>query len=364
MRAQTFSTLQYLTHNWRQSKRAYYTIAALLVAAMALTIVSWLRICSEACADSHSYRLFGLTFEDVGMVFFPIMLLMHLLSRRLPLLGTLAAWALAATLGAEAMFIYLQKYIIGHWCPVCLLIATTLLLGAAIYFYGYYVNFKNILIRREKELVMINVTKGCVGMIAMAVGFVLAFTGIAKHSELQAEENSVVAQIAFGKANSQIEVYVFTDWECPACRSLEGVFEAMAPAIMQRARLTFVDDPVHAASLNFTPYNLSFMIYNKANYFALRNALSNLSETTKAPTQEQVAALAAKQGVKFTQLSYADVAMGTKYYDQLVDQYKVEGTPTVVVVNSATKKSQKLEGTSEISQANVLKAIDTLSTSR
>ena len=53
--------------------------------------------------------------------------------------------------------------------------------------------------------------------------------------------------------------------------------------------------------------------------------------------------------------------MGSKYFDHLVRHYDVEGTPTVVVANKINKKSKKLEGSTEITQANILKAIADLS---
>ena len=130
---------------------------------------------------------------------------------------------------------------------------------------------------------------------------------------------------------------------------------------MQAAKLIFVDDPVHPETLNFTPYNVSFMINNKEHYFKLRHALTNLSENTKAPTDEQIKAIADKIGITYKQLSYSDVALANKYYTHLIKQLDVEGTPTVVVVNKETQKGKKLPGASKITEENILKTIQSLS---
>ncbi len=345
-----------------QGKLGYYLTTAALFAAFILSIVSWLRLCSQACLESHNYRLYGFTFEEVGLLFFPVLLVTHLFSRRFAVLHHLLGLMLCGALGAELMFIYLQKYVIGAWCPLCLSIAAALAVAGFTYFYVYISNFKMLLQQRDRGI-MSHIFKGFTGTFALAAGFIIAFGGISKPDELRAEQETVKQQMAFGNLNSAIEVYVFTDWECPACRSLEPMLEKMAPAVMQKARLTFVDDPVHAATLNFTPYNLSFMINNKANYFSLRQGLTELARQTKTPKDAQIEALAKARGQKFTELNYGDVSVGSKYFDHLIRHYDVEGTPTVVVANKTNKKSKKLEGSTEITQTNVLKAIADLSIS-
>lgn len=340
--------------------RFWIAAAAMLFACM-LTILSYLQLCSQACAEGHSYRFFGMTFEFVGLTMFPVATVVHLLSWRFPLLRVLTGWMLCAMLGGEVMMVYIQKYRIGSWCPVCLSIAASLTIAAISLLVGYYKEFKFSLEHPDRGPIMTNVYKGLTGIVFFVVGFLIAFAGIAKQNKLQAAENTVRENISFGKTNSNIEVFVFTDWACPACRSIEGRLEDLAPRVMEVARLTFVDDPIHPETMNFTPYNVSFMINNKAKYFDLRNALSTLSENTKEPTDEQIHAIAAKYGVKYKQLNYADVALANKYFSALVKDMKVDGTPTVVVLNKTTQQGKKLPGVSKITEENILKAINTLS---
>ena len=347
-------------HRFLHSSSVYYIAAAALTATILLCIISWMRLCSQACAEGHQYRLYGFTFETVGLISFPFMLLSHILSRWYPILVNVTAWMLCACLGAELMFLYVQKYMIGSWCPVCLLIAASILCAATAYLYEFCNHCKQSFQREDRGQIMLNFYKGLSAIILFAAGFIIAFSGIGKFNALHAAEDSIKDKVYFGNPNSPVEVYIFTDWACPACHSLEKSFEAMAPNIMKRAKLVFVDDPVHPETLNFAPYNLSFMINNKQQYLALRSALTALSEETKSPTEEQVQALANKLGATYTQLNYADVALGSKYFNHLVDKLEVEGTPTVVIVSKSQKKGKKLAGTGEISEENILKAINAL----
>lgn len=353
-----FTSARSSTASLKQADILFYLSTIAIVAGFILSIISWLRICSQTCTEGHNYRLYGLTFETVGFIFFPLLTLVHLLSRKFPALTLLVGWALCASLGSEIMFIYVQKYKIGSWCPVCLSIAGCLAIAGVLHFYEYYINFKNSLEREDRGEIMNSIYRGLSGISLFVVGFVLAFNGISKYSQLQAMESDIKDSIAFGNLSSPIEVYVFTDWACGGCRAVEPHLEAMAPKIMKKARLTFVDQEVHPVTLNFIPYNLSFMINNKANYFQLRHALTRLSTQTKEPTDQQVEEIAAKFGVKYKQLNYADVQVGTKYFERLVKQLNVEGTPTMIIVSRDNKKGKKLEGTEEINEANVMKAID------
>lgn len=343
--------------SFRSTNWLFYLSTVAIIAGFALSIISWLNLCSSICVESHNYLIYGFAFETIGFTFFPILTAIHLLSRKFSSLATLAGWSICGALGSEIMFIYVQKYKIGSWCPVCLSIAATLIIAGMIYFYGYYIHFKQSLEKENKEEIMNAVYKGFSGICFFIIGFVFAFGGIAKYNKLQAMESDIKNRIAFGNPNSSIEVYVFTDWACGGCRAIEPILEALAPKIMKKAKLMFIDQEVHPVTLNYIPYNLSFMINNKPKYFELRRALTKLALQTKEPTDAQVEALAKSLGTQYKQLNYADVQMGTKYFERLVEQLNVEGTPSIVIISKNNKKGKKLEGAEEITEANIMKAI-------
>lgn len=336
----------------------FITLAAMIIAT-GLAYVSWLGICTEECAKSHSYRLYGFTFEFIGMVYFPALAIAHILSKRYPIFQTLASAMICAGIGAEILFIYVQKYLIGTWCPICLSIAAVLVVAGLSYFTEFI--YEIVKKRKNKGFLMSCLFRGSLNTFAIAAGFFLAFAGLAHHNELKAEEDAVKMNIAFGNPNSPIDVYIFTDWLCPGCESLEPTFEKTIPVIMPKSHIVFVDDPVHEATLNYTPYNLSFMVNNKAQYFPLRRAMHALANEKKEPTDKDIAAMAAKYGVQLRELNYGTVAMATKYFNHLIKKFNIEGTPTVIVYNRDTKQSKKLEGRPQIDQEKIVEAITALS---
>jgi len=97
-----------------------------VVAGLILSIISWLKLCSEACLATHSWRFCGCEFENIGITFFPILTVIYLLGWKNPLAYLVAGWMVAGALGSEVMFIFVQKYKIGHWCPICLSIAASM----------------------------------------------------------------------------------------------------------------------------------------------------------------------------------------------------------------------------------------------
>ena len=148
----------------KQSLIPYWIAAAALFCAYALTIFSWMELCSETCAEGHTYRFFGMTFETIGLMLFPLVAAAHLLSRKFSSLTLLTGWTLSAMLGAEVVFIYVQKYKIGSFCPVCLSIAAALFVAALAYLYGYYKDFKLSLENTDRGLIMVNFYKGLTGI--------------------------------------------------------------------------------------------------------------------------------------------------------------------------------------------------------
>lgn len=332
-----------------------------IITGFILSIISSTNLCTQACAAAHSYRLFGLRIENIGLVFFPFLLLLHIGSIFKSFFSFVAGLMLAGALGAEIIFIQTQKVLIGHWCPLCLSISATIGLVSLTYFLGYVQNLKLYVNESRRNEIMLNLRKGFTTVAAVMLGFTLTFFGLAKMDELNAAENSIKDSVAFGNMKSPIDAYFFSDWQCPACRQVEPKLKELMPIITKKTRLTFVDFTIHPASLNFTPYNLSFMIHNKGKYLELRDALTTLSIETETPTDEQVERIANKFNIHYKQLNYSDVALSLKYFKTLGKEFDIDSTPTLVLVNESTKKGKKLYGAAEITAENINEAIDKLS---
>lgn len=326
-------------------KRLYVAGLALFGLGLILTVVSWLRLCSDACEEVHFYRFYGMLFEPLGMVFFLVGGFFHWMSQKSKWYGYAASLMVAGAIGAELNLIRVQKFVIGHWCPVCLSIATVIFLIGAVYV-ALFILTKGF-----------NMKKGITTCLFLLMGFAVAYVGVFKPEQSFADGIEGGAEDpAFGNKKSSIEVYVVTDWFCPACNRLEPTLERILPSVMKKARVYFVDYAIHPETMNYVPYNLSFMLKNKKEYFRIRQVLHELAEKTKAPTEEQVEQAVAPLHVKYEQLNYADVESGIRFAQGIVKTFNVDQTPTLVIANRETLDGKKLVG-SEITQENVNKAI-------
>lgn len=338
----------------------FIVIALTFFAGLVLSLLSWLEVCTQECSDAHHYQFFELSFGMIGIGYFSALILLHFLSIRRPALCTLTGFIVAGGLGAEIMLIVVQKFVIGKWCPICLSIAGMIAL-AALSLAAQYLLELDILIRNNmRKKIMQNIWKGISSISIFAIGFILTFFGIGKEDKLQAAQTALEQNLVFGNTKSPVIVYIFTDWQCPACRQAEPAFEKMFPSVIEEAQVVFVDLAIHPESLNFIPYNLSFILRNKPQYMQLRHLLTNISSQTDSPTDEQVEEGASKLGLKYQQLNYSDIVLGIRYFKRLVQEHNVQSTPTVIVTHLNKNIKKKLSGSDSITEANILKAIDSI----
>ena len=339
---------------WK-STRGYW-IAVPFAAAWILSVMSWLGICSDGCEESHLYRLFGFPLSPLGVGFFTLCGLAFLTRNRFRFSGFLIPLLLSGALGSEFVLVWFQKYVIGRWCPLCvgiaLSVATACVLIALERLPGVAIRIRG----GERNLEMKRLAvKTALILFAFLAGMGITAMGLEKPDAFAA--GLPVKSLAFGDAESSTEVYFITDWFCPACRVAEPEILKGARKAMQRANVVFVDYPVHPETFNFIPYNLSFIVREKAKYLEIREAMATLARKTKEPTPEDVQAAVSPLGVKYVPLNYVDVMAGMQYFSSLVKRFKVPGTPSVAVLDSRTGKTKTLYGILEITSDNIMKAV-------
>lgn len=344
----------------RPVRWTFWVVNLGLFAGFILSILSWMELCVEHCSANQAYLLFGMPFAIVGMSFFATALILSLLSGKYEFLSKILSWMIAAALGSELMFIGVQKYQIGHWCPVCLSIAFTLLIvGWALsvnYFKNLFLSFHS----HHRGQIMSIIKQGFTSFLWLTVGFVMAFLGVTKPDYAQAAMNDIKDKIAFGQKDNPVEIYFVSDWFCPSCKKVEPLIERIYPKIQSKATFYFVDYPIHKNSLNFVPYNLAFMINNKPQYFKARRGLLDLASDNETPTDEDVIEYSQAHHLAFRELSFVDVKAGMEWFDQIVDKYNLKATPVIIITNTQNHKTVKLEGTDEISESSILKGIETV----
>lgn len=315
------------------------------VAGLSLSVISLLKICS-ACSETGQFSILSLDFGWFGITFFVVLAVALALRRRSNAAERAVTLFLLAAAGAEIRFIWLQKYVIGEWCPICLGIAAVVFVGCISLWIDALAKQAN------KGVVMGNRLKRIITATAVIVaGFTTALVGVRQESA------AAGLDLYLGNRQSSTIVYFVSDWFCPVCRKVEPSIATMYPEIARKAKVGFVDFPIHKETLNFTPYHLQFLAFEKEKYLALRKVLSELSLKTKKPTPEEVQAAVAPHGVKVRQLDYADILYGMQSDLSVYRGYGLKGTPAVVVTNSKSKKTKIFVGDREITREAIIKAI-------
>lgn len=183
------------------------------------------------------------------------------------------------------------------------------------------------------------------------VGLGAAIAGVRR------EADAAELDLFLGKSSSPTTVYFVSDWFCPACRKAEPAIEKIYPQLVRTVRIGFVDFPIHRETLNYTPYNIQFLAFEKGKYIALRGALSELAQKSKNPSETEVQAAVAPLGVRLRPLNYSDTLYGMQANLMVYRGYNVTSTPTVVVTNARTRKSKLLVGEPQITLTAVKGAI-------
>jgi len=322
-----------------------------LSAAFLLSVSLAAGLCTEACKATYKWTIFGVKLPLLGIGFFGLCLLLFHLRNR-PVFRLFLQTAIAGALGAEITFLYVQHAIIKRWCPMCIAVAFCVgVTGVALA--GGHFSGKGMIFSSWRETMARHLSKGAFLAAAVFAGAYLSFLGLGNPATSHAEP----LPVALGLQDSEVEVYVFTDWFCPACREAEKELEKAFPNIMSRSKLIFIDHPIHPESVNFIPYNLTFLVREKAKYLEIRKALIALAGRTKEPTPEDVQKAVAPLGVTYRPLNYADIAAGVRYFQEAVKAFGVEATPSLVVYNRKTNTRRLLSGTRDLSAPTILMAV-------
>ncbi len=315
--------------------RAFGVTALALAIGLLLSIGSWFGVCTSRCTAAHLYRFWGFRFESLGILFFTLASFLNILSLRNPKYASLCGVLLAGAFGSELSFIYIQKTVIKIWCPVCLSIAACVacaLISNAVQVFSGGSMFKNI-------------KKFAIGLICAFLGLIVAMDAVAGPGEGNVQNLSLANEPVFGKKDSPVEVYVITDWLCPACQKIEkDVLQKMYPKMMEEAKIVFIDIAIHPESMNYTPYNLSFMLNNPDKYLALRAMLKEMAKQTSEPTQIQVKNAAAGLGVTYAPLNFVDIDKGLQYFKGIAESFHIDSAPTLVITNRKKLEAKTLEG--------------------
>lgn len=133
-----FSTsgIQEMPHNAGTGSPRIFSILLWLAVATGW-LVSTFSVIQEmcmvsACRDTASFTIFGFNMGWFGIAYFSLLLLVLWLRKK----DCRLEWALSALvflgIGAELRLLWIQKYVIGGWCPLCVTICCALFVAATL----------------------------------------------------------------------------------------------------------------------------------------------------------------------------------------------------------------------------------------
>jgi len=85
---------------------------------------------ATACSDAASFTFFGVGLGWYGIAYFILVLLLLWLRQKVYWLNWVLTAMVFSGLGAEFRLLWIQKYIIGSWCPLCVTISCALFFAA------------------------------------------------------------------------------------------------------------------------------------------------------------------------------------------------------------------------------------------
>lgn len=87
---------------------------------------------ASACSDAASFTIFGFNMGFFGIAYFSLILLLVWLRKKVELAGWALTAAVFAGIGSEFRLLWIQKNIIGSWCPLCVTICCALFVAATL----------------------------------------------------------------------------------------------------------------------------------------------------------------------------------------------------------------------------------------
>ena len=84
----------------------------------------------SACRDTVGFTVFGLNMGWFGIAYFSLILIVQWLRKNDRRLDGVLSVLLFSGIGAELRLLWIQKYVIGGWCPICVTICCALFVAA------------------------------------------------------------------------------------------------------------------------------------------------------------------------------------------------------------------------------------------
>ncbi|MDA8239200.1 MAG: thioredoxin domain-containing protein [Nitrospiraceae bacterium] len=289
------------------------------------------QLCAAKCAYIQG-DILGIDLNIFGILFYSLLLVSLLVYRNFYtkdwLIKVIAA-VVAVGVGAELILIKFQVEN-SVYCPKCLIS-------------GFFFLVLFFLLARHlgKWVIILLIVAG------------LLFTSFTFNGSVipsYADE----AYPQFGADKAAIELIVYSDYFCLYCRRIDQQTNIILSKIKKRARILFVDVPLHPQSLDYSEiflYTWFVSGNNLENAFLVRELLFDLA--AKKTDQTRVIALLKSKGIQLSIDRERARSIFRRFYNESIKTDKVSATPTVVIVRGGERKKY-------VGAKAVLKALEEL----
>ncbi len=303
-----------------------------ILPALCILTINIGQLCAAKCAFIQG-DILGIDLNIFGILFYSLLLVSLLVYRNFyPEDWLMKAIAALASVGVGAELILIKFQVENNvYCPKCLIS-------------GFFFLVMFFLVARH--------LKKWVIILLVAAGLLftsLAFNGAVIPS--YADESTP----QFGADKAQVEIIVYSDYFCPHCRKIDGQVNTILGKLKDRARIRFVDVPLHPGSLEYDEvflYSWFVSGNNLKTAIIVRELL--FDEAVKKTDQAGVISLLKSKGIFIKSDKEKARSVFRGFYNEFIKTDKVSSTPTVVIVKGGERKKY-------VGAKAVLKALEDLS---
>ncbi|QOX80934.1 thioredoxin domain-containing protein (plasmid) [Trichlorobacter lovleyi] len=347
-----------------------------------LSLFSLSDMCTGGCSAVSDYRIFGTRFAYMGVFYFSLLagsfaIASYAREKRYYVFDALVL----AGVGAEIYFVIIQKFGVHQWCPICLSICAVVVLIAVMR--GYELNRDRLRQKAASGLVE-EVDKGkakpvlrfagvaLICLLTVISGFAVAVAGVKKTPvALSSQAKRLLsgmapdsllnplehADIWIGKADSPIDVYLVADWYCGYCKKIQPDIEKSLPDVASKARYTWLDMPVHMASLNVVPVSVSLLLNSRQDVQKGRKILDGLTSKKQSVTDVEAIEALKEAGIAFMPAKEGEVRRLVAETVNFCKIHDISMTPSAVIINRSTGVTKVLRGADDVSGVKIVAAI-------
>ena len=322
--------------------RKYKNMITIILALAGIALMVFYEVCDTSCSYLQG-DIFGIDLKWIGISYMLTIIGLTAV-RQTPFVLVL----LAAGLGGE---VHLFSFQLQNdvYCPFCLAFAVTVIAAFTINYEvpaAWRENRRKMWIYflGEVDLPMLKLQKLPLLVVAFLgyLSILFAFSGSV--TPAYGQEGPRIPSLG----NGSYEVFFFSDYFCPPCRTLDTSLEAVIKELLANGnvRITFIDVPFSKA----TPLYAKYYLYalhagaDEREVLRIRGALFYAAQEKNIQSRELLADYLKEQKITWKEYDEKPVF---QMVNMIIKQNRIDATPTCVIRYSPSD-AKKYVGTNEI----------------